>query len=135
MLKFVVIFILILGAAFGVPSIRARISPPLLPVLEKLGPVGDKLQAPVKKWAASNEAHVLLRRLAADYAQNRTLPSPLRFQIWIKQNTKSGKGGMDPWGRPYYMIHRAHELVVGSPGPDRIRDTADDVRAKAPLMN
>jgi hypothetical protein len=135
MLKFLVILILIIGAAFGIPRVREKIMPPLLPLLEKLGPVGDKLQAPVKKWAASNEAHILLRKLAADYGQNKELPSPLRFQIWIKQNTRGGKGGMDPWGRPYYMIHRAHELVVGSPGPDRIRNTADDVRASAPLGN
>lgn len=133
MLKFVLIFIFLTGAAFGVPAIRAKILPPLAPVLDKFGPVGDRMSAPVKKWSARNEANMLIRKLAEDYAEKKELPSPLRFQVWIRQNTKMGNKGMDPWGRPYYMIHTGGQLTVGSQGPDRTRATADDVRVTVPF--
>ncbi|MGQ0815523.1 MAG: hypothetical protein ACT4O1_13880 [Gemmatimonadota bacterium] len=133
MLKFVAIFILIVGAAFGVPAIRARIMPPLLPVFEKLGPVGDAFANPAKKWAARNESNMLIRKLAEDYAEKKQLPSALRFQVWIRLNTKMGSKGNDPWGRPYYMVHADRKLTVGSNGPDMERNTADDVRVTVPF--
>ncbi|MGQ0563068.1 MAG: hypothetical protein ACT443_14480 [Gemmatimonadota bacterium] len=133
MLKFIVGFILLLGAAFGVPSVRARITPPLMPVLEKLGPVGAKLSDPAKKWSARNEANMLIRKLAEDYAEKKELPSALRFQVWIKMNTKLGNQGLDPWGRAYWMVHTNHQLTVGSNGPDRERNTSDDVRVTVPF--
>ena len=33
----------------------------------------------------------------------------------------------DPWGGTYIAIWRNEDLVVTSPGPDRISDTADDI--------
>lgn len=133
MLKVAVVIVLLLGAAFGTPAIRNRITPVLAPVLDKLGPVGRKLGDPAKKLAARNEASFLLRKLAEEYQQNRELPTPLRFQVWVRLNTRGGKGGMDPWGRPYYMIHANRQLAVGSPGPDRRRSTRDDIRVSVPF--
>lgn len=133
MLKFLLIFIFLVGAAFGIPAVRARITPPLAPLLDRLGPVGRKLSDPAKKIAARNEAGFLLRKLAADYQQNKALPDPLRFRVWMKQNTHGGKGGLDPWGHPYYMVRAHKKLGVGSQGPDRKRNTADDIRVTVPF--
>jgi hypothetical protein len=132
MLKIIGIVILALGAAFGIPSVREKISPVLAPVTNRFGGVGDKMGEPAKKWAAKNEANVLLRKLAQEHSMGKELPTPLNFITWVKTNTKAGKRGMDPWGRPYYLIRGATVITVGSPGPDRTRNTADDVRATAP---
>lgn len=133
MLKFVVIGALVLGAVFGIPSLRAKLSPVIDPIVNKLGPVGGKVSEPGKRWAAKNEANVFLRRLTEDYAQGRKLPSPTSFITWVKTNTKAGKKGLDPWGSPYYFNHPQHLLVVGSRGPDKIRNTPDDIQVSAPI--
>lgn len=136
MLKVIVIAVVFLGAAFGIPAIRNRIAGPLDPVLSKLGPVGEKMQAPARKWAAKNEEMLIIRKLAEAHNQNKGIPSPLSFQSWIKANFHGGvKEGMDPWGRPYYLIHTKQQLTVGSQGPDRRRNSADDIRVSVPLLN
>ena len=136
MFKFLVIFVLLLGAAFGIPPIRNRIAGPLDPVLSKLGPVGEKMQNPVRRWATKNEEMLIIRKLAEHHNQRRDMPSPLGFQGWIKQNFRSGSNdaGLDPWGRPYYLVHTRQRITVGSQGPDRKRDTSDDVRVSVPLQ-
>ena len=41
---------------------------------------------------------------------------------------------LDPWGRRYYLRRRGDGFQIGSAGPDRRRDTPDDVlSAKHPL--
>ena len=136
MVKYVVIFIFILGAAFGIPAIRNRIAGPLDPVLSKLGPIGEKIQTPTRRWATKNEEMLIIRKLAEQHNQQKEMPSPLAFQSWIKQNFK-GRGteaGLDPWGRPYYLIHTRNQITVGSQGADRRRETPDDIRVSVPLQ-
>lgn len=135
MLKIILIGAVIIGAMFGIPPIRNRIAGPLDPFLSKLGPVGEKIQAPARRWAAKNEEMLIIRKLAEDHNQNKGVPSPLAFQGWIKRNFHGGvKEGMDPWGRPYYLIHTRQQLTVGSQGPDRLRDSSDDIRVSVPLL-
>lgn len=132
-MKWIVIGLCLIGAAFGIAPIRARILPHLDPVLGRLGPAGEKISAPAKRLAAKNEANILLRRLAQDHADRKELPDPLSFQTWVRLNTKGGKRGLDPWGHPYYLVRGNHQMTVGSHGPDRKRNTRDDVRASAPI--
>ena len=135
MFKILFVVIIMLGAAFGIPQIRNRIVGPLDPVLSRMGPLGDKINAPAKRWAARNEINLIIRKLAEDHNQNRGTPSPLGFQGWLKQNFRGGiNDGGDPWGRPYYLVHTANQITVGSQGADRLRNTPDDVRLSVPLQ-
>ena len=133
MIKYVIIFICLIGASFYVPALRARVMPIFAPVLNHLGPVGDKLAGPSKRWAARNEANILLRKLAEEHAEHKDLPSPMNFQTWIKLNTRGGQKGLDPWNHPYYLVHNGSSVTVGSQGPDRLRNTSDDIRVSAPI--
>ena len=130
MLKFALIFIVLVGAAFGIPQIRRHVAPPLEPVL---GPIGKKFGDPAKKVAARNEAGMLLRKIAEEYNQNKEVPDPLRFPVWVKMNTKGSRKGADPWGKPYYMIKENRQLTIGSAGPDMKRSTSDDIRVSVPF--
>jgi hypothetical protein len=134
MLKYLIIIIFLLGAGFGIRPIRARLMPYFAPVIEKLGPVGRKITAPAKRWSTKNEERVLLQKLAEQHADHRELPSPLEFQTWMRIYTHGGNHGLDPWGHPYYLVHENHQITVGSQGPDRLRNTADDVRTSATIQ-
>ena len=134
MFKIIFVVVVLIGAGFGIPQIRDRITPPLAPLLNRLGPIGDAVQNPTKRWAAKNEINLIIRKLAEDHNQNRGIPSPLGFHVWLRQNFRGGiNDGGDPWGRPYYLIHTSSLVTVGSQGPDRQRDTSDDVRLSVPI--
>ena len=133
MLKFILIFILLIGAVFGFPPLRNRVVPHMGPVMKLLGPFGDKISAPSKRWAAKNEMRILLRKLAEDHAEKKDLPSGLNFQSWIRANTRGGAKGLDPWGHPYYLVRAGKLITVGSQGPDRRRNTPDDIRVSVPF--
>ena len=79
---------------------------------------------------------MIIRRLAEHKNQNKDLPSPLSFQQWVRQHFRSseGKAGLDPWGRPYYLVLTRSQITVGSQGADRRRDTGDDIRTSVPLL-
>jgi hypothetical protein len=133
MWKYFVIFVMIFGAALGIPKTRALIMPHLTPIFDRLGPVGDRVSKPAKRWAARNEVGVLTRKLAEDFADHKELPTALEFPRWIKRNVKGGKGGLDPWGLPYYLVRSEHQITVGSGGPDRQRGSTDDIRISVPI--
>lgn len=134
-MKAFLIVILLIGAAFGIPTIRNRIVGPLDPLLSKLGPAGDRIANPARRWQASQEAMLILRRIAEDRNLNKPGPSPLTFQNWVKANVRGLKWqGNDPWGHPYYYIHTRQNMTVGSQAQDRLRDTEDDVRVTLPSL-
>jgi hypothetical protein len=135
-MKTFLIVLLLIGAAFGIPPIRNRIIGPLDPVLSKLGPIGEKIATPAKRWEAGQEATLIIRRISENRQINKPVPTPLTFQGWLKANVRGLKrDGMDPWGHPYYYIHTRQNMTVGSQGQDRLRDTPDDVRITVPSMN
>lgn len=133
MWKILIIVVLLLGAGFGIPQARGKISPVVSPVLDKLGPVGDALSRPAKRWAAKSEITILIRKLAEEHAERKELPSPIDFPRWIKSVTRGSNKGLDPWGHPYYLVHTEHDVTVGSQGPDRKRNTPDDIRVRVPF--
>jgi hypothetical protein len=132
MLRLVVFVALGLGTIVGVPAVRARVMPPLEPVLEKLG-LERKLADPIKRRKADAEIRVVLHKLTEAIQKKQEVPDPLGFQYWLKSHTRFEKRGMDPWGRPYYLSDANNQLTVGSNGPDRKRETADDVRITLPF--
>ena len=130
MWKLIGIVALAIGAGMGIPEIRAKLAPH---VGRLLAPVAEKAGDPLKKWSAKNEVKALLHKLSLEDARGRPLPSPLDFQMWVRTNTKAGKRGLDPWDRPYYLLTAPRRITVGSAGPDRKRNTRDDIRVSAAL--
>src|SRR5688572_22428889 len=134
-MKAFLIVLLLIGAAFGIPSIRNRIVGPLDPLLSKMGPLGEKIATPARRWQADQEEKLILRRIEEERSQHRPMPAPRTFQSWLKTNVPDlNWKGNDPWGRPYYFIHNRQITTIGSEGPDRLRDTPDDVRLTAPSV-
>src|SRR5688500_2158295 len=132
MLKFVFFAALALGTIAGVPAVREKVMPPLAPVLEKLG-LEQKVADPIKRRRADAEIRVVLHKLAEAIQEKKEVPTPVSFPRWLSSNTRFEKRGIDPWGRPYYLSDANNQLTVGSNGPDRKRQTADDVRITLPF--
>lgn len=134
-MKAFLIIILLIGAAFGIPKIRNRIVGPLDPLLSKLGPIGEKIQTPARRYKANNEVTAMIRKLEDERSMRRQLPAPARFQAWVQTNMRALENdGLDPWGKPYYYIHTRQNMSVGSSAQDTLRDTPDDVRITVPLQ-
>lgn len=134
MLKVILFVVFALGAILSIPPLRHRVAPYFAPVTNRLKPITDKIGTPAKKWSAKNEASAFLHKLSQDDAQKKELPTPLSFPVWVRSHSKGEQRGNDPWGRPYYLISDPHQITVGSSGPDRRRDTPDDIRVSAPIQ-
>jgi hypothetical protein len=123
MKKAFIILVLLLGAWTYVP-VRERT---YVPIFQRLGPWGMKLVQPSQEGAARTKAQHLLRMLIVDLRQGRALPDPQNFDHWVRSRTDEADPTLDPWGSLYYYERRDNRIVVGSPGPDRRRGTADDI--------
>lgn len=129
MFKIIIVLAVIFGAVTTIPPIRDRALPPLK---KALGPTGEKLTLPIKKWEAKSACTNLLRELAQAYNQGKPIPSQGDFTAWAARATNDKQGGIDPWGKRYYMIRLRGLMKVGSPGPDGIRETGDDIIQTVP---
>jgi hypothetical protein len=133
-MKVVLLIVLLIGAAFAVPSIRNRLAGPLDPVLAKLGPVGEKIRTPALRFNAHNEIQAIIGRLNEDKLQGRSVPAPNQFQRWVRDKMRGNiQDGKDPWGQPYYLIRARSQAIVGSAGQDMHAGTPDDIRITTPL--
>ena len=133
-MKVLLLIVLIVGAAFAVPSIRHRIAGPLDPVLGKLGPVGEKLRTPARRFKAHNEIQAIIGRMNEDKLMGRSLPTPVQVHKWVRDKMRGGiEDGLDPWGQQYYYSRSRSAATVGSMGQDMQRDTPDDIRISTSL--
>lgn len=132
MKKLIVLLLIFAGASATVPSLRERVEPRVVPVwdfaYQKVRPLIRKVLDPVLRWSAVKEARSIGRDLRRREMSLQPLPGPREFPRWVAQTQQTGRGGLDPWGSPYYLIVGRDSLFVGSPGPDKERDTEDDVR-------
>lgn len=124
MFKFFFIGLVVILAVTTIPAIRSRVMPP---VARALGPTGEKIATPVKRWKAKNGANNLLREMRADATAGRKMPQPFEFTVWARQEMRDPTAGTDPWGGLYYLKPGRNLMTVGSPGPDGLKNTADDV--------
>lgn len=129
MFKVLLVLLVIFGAVSSIPALRNRVVPPLS---KALGPTGEKIVTPVRKWKAKTGCTNLLRELSQAANSNKEVPEPGEFTRWAGKATNNKEGGIDPWGKRYYMRPSRGLMTVGSPGPDGVRDTADDIRATVP---
>lgn len=124
-MKKIIFIIVALAVAWSIPGVRNRIGVVMLPALERLGPVGEKLANPARAFKARNDLAFFLRIMADDRTEARPLPEERTFRQWVRQRMPE-EDGIDPWGNPYWLRRRGGTFTVGSDGPDGVRDTRDD---------
>jgi hypothetical protein len=127
MTKMLIIAAVVLAALFTAPATRVHMLLLAHPVLEKLGPFGERLATPAKVYATKNDVSNLIRLLAIERNDRRRLPNERDFAAWAKRH--AGDDAIDHWGHPYWIRKLgADSLIVGSNGPDGKRRTADDIQ-------
>lgn len=99
------------------PPLRARAAPYVAPVVNPVRTVMVKDR--VTSISAFVERDVRTTGLAP---QDRDLPRVLRSMFPGRDDVI-----LDPWGRRYFLRRRGDGFHVGSAGPDRRRDTPDDI--------
>ena len=125
-MKRFIVFIVVLAVVWAIPEARNRIGVAALPLLERLGPVGEAMANPFRRWKARNESEFFLRMMNDDHAEARALPEERSFKEWVLRRMPE-ETGVDPWGGDYWLRRRGTTFTVISSGPDRQPDTADDV--------
>ena len=128
MFKYIIILLIVVGSVTSIPPIRERVLPPLA---EALGPTGERMMTPMKKWEAKTDCEDLLRELRANNTAGRAIPEPRGFVAWAQFVLRDPEAGIDPWGSPYYYKLVRNQMTVGSSGPDLKRGTADDITVTA----
>jgi hypothetical protein len=99
------------------PPLRARAAPYVAPVVNPFRRVMVKDR--VTSISAFVQRDVHRTGLSP---QDRDLPRVLRSMFPGREDAM-----MDPWGRRYFLRRRGDGFHVGSAGPDRRRDTRDDI--------
>ena len=130
MFKFIIITLIIVGAVTSVPPIRQRVLPPLA---KALGPTGERMMTPMKRWEAKTDCDDLVRELRQENTAGRQIPAPDKFTAWARWELRNPEAGVDPWGSRYYLKPPLRgQVTVGSPGPDLKKGTPDDIVVTVP---
>lgn len=134
MWKKILIGLVALGFAWSVPQVRARIATALAPATGLLGPVGYRMQEPMRKYQAETDIKFLVDQLRMERNEGRQLPRDTRaFNEWMARKPGAGDKGRDPWGNLYWMDRGVGGVQVGSSGPDGTKKTPDDLMRAAEL--
>ncbi|MEX0906724.1 MAG: type II secretion system protein GspG [Gemmatimonadota bacterium] len=129
----IVAIILVVAIIFAVPPLRARGAVLMEPVIERLGPVGDAIANPIRRYSANNKVKHVLNVIDNDRELGRRPPpkDPEAFNPWMRRRVPEDTG-LDPWGNQYWMQYGDRTVTIGSNGPDGVRGTEDDVAETAP---
>lgn len=131
MKKLIFLLLFIAGVSASVPPIRERVAPRVRPVREYLvREVGPPLRRgidPVLRWSAVQETRRIARELRQRELSFLPMPAARDFTTFLERQ-HYGSDGLDPWETPYSMLIRRDSIFVISAGPDRERNTADDIR-------
>lgn len=96
------------------------------PARETLQPHVQFAFDPVYEWNTRNTVSELTGLVRHQQTLGRTMPRPDDFSEFVER--EKGKGAAaDPWGTPYYLLVTRRTYQVGSAGPDRLPETADDL--------
>ncbi|HUF49807.1 MAG TPA: hypothetical protein VMN60_03180 [Longimicrobiales bacterium] len=128
----ILIIVVIIAVAWAIPPVRGKLSTGAIPILEKLGPVGDVVITPVRRFSAKSQVTHILRLIANDYNEGRELPDERTFQRWLRRRAPDANAN-DPWGRPYWLTRGNGTLTVGSSGLDGRKGNGDDVKHTVPF--
>ena len=114
--KFLILIILVLGAAFYLPQTRPFMLEVLAPVLN-----------PVLTWQTEGEITQINRELQLLSRTGQSLPAPGgSFQDWMNRNFQGGSS-LDAWGNTYSVRIWLDSVGVVSRGPDMEINTPDDI--------
>lgn len=117
MSRIVWLLVFLLGAVLFVKPLRDRARPEIEFALN-----------PIYTWEAKNRANAISRVLERARAEGTQLPRPRDFQKFLADK-EGAEAALDPWGQPYFL-HRDHRTFrVSSAGPDRRRNTTDDIHS------
>ncbi|HEX2168321.1 MAG TPA: hypothetical protein VHG09_13890, partial [Longimicrobiales bacterium] len=94
-MKKAIFIVLALAIIWAIPGVRHRIGVAMLPLLEKLGPVGDFAASPVRAFKARSELSFFLRIMQDDETEGRALPNERTFTDWIDRRMPQ-ETGIDP---------------------------------------
>lgn len=130
-MKKILVLIAVLAVIWAIPAARSKLILTAQPVLARLGPVGDRLMLPARRYGAKTEAQQLLHLMTMDRNAGRRLPDARAFTRWVEGSTREPNA--DPWGRPYWLKVQKRTYSIGSSGADGKRDTADDIVVSAVL--
>jgi hypothetical protein len=133
MLKKIIFAIVILAAIWAWPEGRAKLTHFMHPVLTKLGPVGARIESPIRKYTAKTEVQGIVAAIMHAHQEGKDIPENRTFANWLRAHPVSDRKDIDPWGNGYYMIGSEKQIVVGSCGPDGVRGNADDITSIATL--
>jgi hypothetical protein len=127
-MKKIITLIVIFAMIWAVPPARTKALTVLQPVFNRMGPVGDKLSNPMRKYSARAQIASIIRGLHAARTQGRELPDARTFVRWLRANPPSENKELDPWGRSYSLRHQNDQYTISSAGPDGVPDNADDIK-------
>ncbi len=129
--RLLILLLLVAATVSAVPALRNRVEPVMQPLVTRAAraaaPVVGHVLDPIFGWSAHGEEERYLADLRARVNTGQPLPAPREFQRHLERTARSGRGGNDPWGSPYYLELTLDSIRVGSAGPDRKRGTDDDV--------
>ena len=117
-MKLFLALLLALGAALYFPDSRAW-------VLEKAKPVVD----PMLSTATQSEMDKIVTAMQQHARENfGRYPDAKQFPVWIEDQLRGG-ASKDSWGTLYELedLPRDRQMQIRSWGPDRLRDTGDDI--------
>jgi len=123
MSKFVLLILALLAVVVLVPSVRERARPQV-----------EAAMNPMYVWNVRNEVKELQHVVTREVSMGNALPKPRDFQKFLVQREGEGSA-LDSWGQPYYLQVTRRSYLVGSSGPDRRRNTADDIRSEPAMRN
>lgn len=113
--KILWVLVFALATVLLVPSLRERARPQIEYVL-----------TPVYRWEARNRVHAVQKVLEREQSQGGSLPRPRDFSQFLVAR-EGAEAALDPWEQPYFLIATRRTFQVGSSGPDRQRNTVDDI--------
>lgn len=133
MAKNIFFAIVLLGFAWAWEPTRVRMIIAAKPMLELMGPLGDKALTPIQRYSTRTELSFISDQITLAKTEGRETPDARSFQRWMQKRVVTKNKGMDPWNHPYYLVRVGSTLTVGSVGEDGERGTDDDIKKSIPF--
>lgn len=133
MFKKIVLTLILLGFAWAWEPTRVRMILAARPVLERMGPFGERAITPIVRYNTKTELTFIADQIQMAKTEGKETPDANSFQMWMQKHIKTKNHGKDPWDQKYFLIQLGSTLTVGSVGEDGERGTDDDIKASIPF--
>lgn len=139
---FLLVIVLGIVSATVLP-VRERVAPRVVPMwhegvelgrkgVERAGPYLDRLMEPLRRVQAQMELNGIADKVKKRLESSGTLPSPDRFEDFVRAYHFTARDGRDPWGGRYRLQITRDTIFVTADGPDGRPGTDDDLRKAIP---